>query len=98
LDFELKLKRTCFAVGCSSSSQKDGKYSYDPSTDVPGKRSKPQPLTSKELLARIEGSPCPKTLETSLFKLKYSWLSQRGYYPDGKQCINISPTVMAITL
>jgi len=42
------------------------------------------PLTAQEIQARIECPNESKPLEIGGLKMKYAWVSQRGYYPDCK--------------
>ena len=41
-----------------------------------------QPLSQKEIQARIVASDVATTFSTDLVDLRYAFLSQRGYYPD----------------
>lgn len=42
------------------------------------------PLTELEIQSRIEASKSVQTLEIDGVKMRYAFMSQRGYYPEGK--------------
>ena len=42
------------------------------------------PLTDKEILMRIEAPSETQQLSLSGIKVRYAWVSQRGYYPECK--------------
>lgn len=41
------------------------------------------PLTELEIQSRIESSKQTQTLEIDGVKMRYAFMSQRGYYPEG---------------
>ncbi len=41
------------------------------------------PLTQTEIESRIESSDNIREHQFGTIKMKYAWVSQRGYYPDG---------------
>jgi len=43
----------------------------------------PEPLSVEEINLRIECPESTEQLTFSNYNLKYAWVSQRGYYPDG---------------
>jgi hypothetical protein len=42
-----------------------------------------KPLTKEELQQRIVAPSEIQILSTGGIKIRYAWVSQRGYYPDG---------------
>lgn len=50
----------------------------------PGAKSTRSPLTKEQINSRIVSSPKPvKSKITDKLSIQYSYVSQRGYYPDG---------------
>lgn len=45
---------------------------------------KSNPLTEKEIQARIEAPSQTQVLELAGVTYRYAWMSQRGYYPECK--------------
>lgn len=43
-----------------------------------------EPMTNAEVESRIECSESSRTATFGGIKVRYAFLSQRGYYPDGK--------------
>lgn len=68
-------------MGCTSSSVNNTKnQSHNQDTVV----LKANPLTESEIQARIESSPTTLNMDLGGIKLRYAWVSQRGYYPECK--------------
>lgn len=70
-------------MGCNHSKGKD-------QTDVlvprpAQKRKSDGPLTAKEIEKRIDASSETKLLKFEEFSMRYAYVCQRGYYPDGKE-------------
>ena len=42
------------------------------------------PLSPYEIECRVEASKVVQTINLGDIAISYAWLSQRGYYPDGK--------------
>lgn len=47
-----------------------------------------EPMSNAEIESRIESIETTESLILGGIKLRYAYLSQRGYYPDGKTCPN----------
>ncbi len=45
------------------------------------------PLTVSEIEKRIEAPKDTHVVNHAGINMKYAWVSQRGYYPDGKICM-----------
>lgn len=77
-------------MGCSNSKpEKSVVKSTEQPAIVRDGSLKPVPLTALEIQARIECPTEMKLLEIGGFKMKYAWVSQRGYYPDCESYILI---------
>mmetsp|Transcript_57762 Transcript_57762/g.159355 ORF Transcript_57762/g.159355 Transcript_57762/m.159355 type:complete len:721 (-) Transcript_57762:1191-3353(-) len=65
-------------MGCMQGRPADGQDGFDEN----------QPLSQKEIQARIVASDVATTFSTDLVDLRYAFLSQRGYYPDSPDKAN----------
>lgn len=65
-------------MGCINSSPNRG--SQDPTRTTAQRNS--NPLTEKEIQARIDAPKHTQTVTIGGVTYKYAWVSQRGYYPD----------------
>ena len=66
-------------MGCTGSSPK-ALESRSQSTTIDNKNN---PLSTKEILLRIEASPETSSLVIAQTAMRYAYVSQRGYYPEG---------------
>jgi len=72
-------------MGCgSSTSAKAVGGGPKAAADGPGGGGKNEPMTNAEIENRIECSESSRTATIGGVKVRYAFLSQRGYYPDGK--------------
>ncbi len=82
-------------MGCTNSKQeKSVAKNTDQPVAVRESSLKPVPLTLQEIQARIECPTEMKLLEIGGFKMKYAWVSQRGYYPDCELYAIISSSIL----
>jgi hypothetical protein len=58
-------------MGCTGSSNREDAF-------------KCSPLSQSEIQQRIDAAPNNVDLVIADVSMRYAWLSQRGYYPDGK--------------
>ena len=72
-------------MGCgSSTSAKAVGGGPKAAADGPGGGGTNEPMTNAEIENRIECSESSRTATIGGVKVRYAFLSQRGYYPDGK--------------
>lgn len=68
-------------MGCTNSK---GAYTPPPRYNDGSYSNKSNPLTEKEIQARIEAAKESHVLELGGVKYRYAYVSQRGYYPECK--------------
>ena len=78
-------------MGCSGSrpSVKKDDTKASKTKESTGGNGKNSPLTDSEIMMRIEA---PKEVQHMLhagITIKYAWVSQRGYYPEGNTSVFI---------
>lgn len=66
-------------MGCSGSKQSDAAVG---GSMIGGPED--EPMTHAEIESRIESSEKTHNVVLGGMKIRYAYLSQRGYYPDGK--------------
>lgn len=78
-------------MGCGASlmnKQEPTESKVAPAMLGPGTKSTRSPLTKDQINSRIVCSPKPvKAKVTDKLAIQYSYVSQRGYYPDGEWCL-----------
>lgn len=65
-------------MGCNQSSENDNKKKAG------GRRQSAAPMSKQEIGKRIDCIPETCTATFGGVSVRYAYLSQRGYYPDGK--------------
>lgn len=70
-------------MGCTQSTSHTREPVESMSSPKSSRRSM-NPLTDLEIQSRIEASKSVQTLEIDGVKMRYAFMSQRGYYPEGE--------------
>jgi hypothetical protein len=68
-------------MGCGASKNSEAVVG----SSMVGGSHKDEPMTNSEIESRIECIERTESLVLGGMKIRYAYLSQRGYYPDGKK-------------